>query len=229
MINKPTQQTNSTNQMQILEIRLRQDISARKKVLKWTKSIETRIEQTRAQLENFKQHKQFMAENIIQFKPLTSKIPIPSKLVQKTQRSNESNLPKPTTDNRDKKTYSNKVEFNDGPKSKINLQNCTIKNQTETIHNQNKTDLNNRERVNLTLSSSINNFIDIYIQKRCGPLFKRLESLELHVNLNECLIQEMKTNVSTISKNIDVNAKEFENHLNNFKNILIDYSSKNIP
>ena len=42
-------------------------------------------------------------------------------------------LIKITSDNRYKKTESNKVEFNDGPKSKINLQNCIITNQTETI------------------------------------------------------------------------------------------------
>ena len=49
--------------------------------------------------------------------------------------------------------------------------------------------------------------IDMIIRNRFEPIVRRLENLELQINLNELLIQKVKINIDSMSKNIDVNTK----------------------
>ena len=220
MINKSTE--NSLDQLQLLENRLRQDILAHKKVLKWEKTIQTRIQRTISQIENLKQHKPKTVENTIQI-ITASKIPKPSRLVSKKNRSNQ---PIPTLNNRNQGTESNEV-LNDESKSKVKLENLPISGVIQTFYKKNKKSCENNPSINPSTSSIIINFIDSYIRNRFDSLVKRFGILELQSNSNERLIQEVKIKINTISKDFNLNAQEFENSINILKNILVDYPSKN--
>ena len=224
-------QTNSIDQLQLLEHRLRQDILAQKKILKWAKTIETRIERTRSQLEKLKQQKQNTTKNTIQLRT-SSKIPIPSRLVQNTlqmqQQQNKSIILKSMSNNRAQESETNEKVNVELKIKQIKLKSSPDTERTKTKRITNNTQSNQEKSFNFILSSYITNLIDAYIQKRFGPISKRLENLELQLDSNEHSIQEVKSNITTFSKISNDNAKEYENSLNNIKNILINYYSKNV-
>ena len=84
----------------------------------------------------------------------------------------------------------------------------------------------NQKSVDLSKSSSITNSIATYIINRFDPIVKRLGNLELQIESNERLIQNLKTNIDTMSKNINVNTEEYEKCFNILKNIL--FNSNNL-
>ena len=110
----------------------------------------------------------------------------------------------------------------------IKLKSSPDTERTKTKRITNNTQSNQEKSFNFIMSSYITNLIDAYIQKRFGPISKRLENLELQLDSNEHSIQEVKSNITTFSKISNDNAKEYENSLNNIKNILINYYSTNV-
>ena len=134
----------------------------------------------------------------------------------------------PLSNNRNQDTESNEVRLSVERQPKNELDNCPI---TEFIEknkqNKNEKILANHLRVNPSPSTSIANFIDTYFRNRFDPLVKRIGMLENQCNSNVHLIQEVKINMNTVSKNINLNAQESKNSFNIIKNILINDLSKN--
>ena len=220
MINTPTQ-TNSIDQLQLLEHRLRQDILAQKKVLKCARTIETRIERTRSQLENFKLQKSNTFKNTVQFKT-TSKIPIPSRLVQKTPiiqpQQNKSNI---------LKSISNNIIHE--PESNILVGEKNIKNKYEILRTSrlNKPIITQQPAtitINDTklISNIMDDLIDKIIDKKLETILQiidtfkfkmnsiEVDSLDLEkvINKNSAeikLLIEKSTNLSTSLKDINNN------------------------
>lgn len=201
-----------------LEIKLRNDVTAFKKVLKWAKTIQDRIERTTTELENLKQHKKNTDEKISHFKS-RSKIPVPLRLVKThtfRQLPVKFKFPKSTT------TNSSLTNLEDVSKSKTQLQNHPI--IEKTFQPENKAPLNHQKSVDLSSSISITNSIDMFIHNRFEPIVRRLEKLELQIDSNELLIEKVKTNIDSMSKNIDINTNEMEKCANYLKNILSNSS-----
>ncbi|CAF1017588.1 unnamed protein product [Brachionus calyciflorus] len=176
MANKSTQNTYIIDQIQKLEQKLQQDILAHKKVSKWLKTIQTRMEQTRSKINNLKQNNPNAIENIIQLKPL-SKIPIPSRLVQKTK----SKFQKETSNNRDQDSKSNKEKIIIPLNSKSKIHNRPILEKIAIIQNEETSTFSNQTRLNLNNFNS--NFNDNFIHNHLDPLTKRLENSKVKMNL----------------------------------------------
>lgn len=225
MTYKSSQNSNSIDLMQLenLEHKLKQDLLAHKKVLKWTKTIEARIERTKAQIKSVKQHEIITRKNL-QIKA-ASKIPVPSRLNQKIQPVQLQTI-RSTQYTRTQE--SNKSKFTNEPKQKTIHQSHSTKVQNETFQNKYKAHFDPQESYNFTSSANITNLIDACILNRFVPLLNRLETVEAQINSNECLIEEAKNGIKTISESVAVNAKESEHTLNNLKNILINFYSKDL-
>lgn len=223
MTYQTSQKSNSIDQTELknLEYRLHQDLLAYKKVMKWVKTIETRIYRTRVQVENIKQQKSIERENV-QLKT-SSKIPVPSRLIQNIPSVQIKSIKSNLTQNTQNQEL-NITTLNDESKQIVKLQTYSMNKQVKNIQNKNKTNFESDK----ILTTSVSNLIDTYIRNRFNPLLTRLEKLELKSNANECLLQEAKDSIKAIAKDIDINAKESENSLNNLKNILINFNSKNL-
>lgn len=215
MINTQTQ-TNSIDQLQLLEHRLRQDILAKKKVMKWARTIETRIERTRSQLENFKLQKSNTFKNTIQFKT-TSKIPIPSRLVQKTPiiqpQQNKSNI---------LKSISNNIIQ---PESNILVGEKNIKNKYEILRTSrlNKPIITQQPaKITINDTKLISNIMDDLIDKKLETIVQIIDTFKFQMNSIEAdsldlekvinknsaeikLLIEKSTNLSTSLKDINNN------------------------
>ena len=70
---------NQIDSIRLLEYKLDQDLLALKKVLKWEKTIQTRIERTKLQLQTLKQSKSIFLSEQTKF----SKIPMPVQIARK--------------------------------------------------------------------------------------------------------------------------------------------------
>lgn len=128
MTYQTSQKSNSIEQTELknLEYRLHQDLLAYKKVMKWAKTIETRIYRTRVQVENIKQQKSIERENV-QLKT-SSKIPVPSRLIQNIPsvqiKSIKSNLTQNTQNQK-----LNVTTLNDESKQIVKLQTYSMNKQ----------------------------------------------------------------------------------------------------
>jgi hypothetical protein len=221
MIHKPTQRTNSIDYIELLEYKLQQDLLAQKKILKWARTIQTRIEQTKANINNLKRYKPNTTTNRKQVKTI-SRIPIPSKSFHKTTSNQEQpimpNVFQPIISNQDTEltniTVCNSL--------KPSLENEPKSGQSKTIRNDNKQALGREKSSNLNCNSYIKNIIETYVQNRFDPLEKRLQNLDLQIDSNERLIRELNINMRTISKNVNDNGKELESALGNIKYILLN-------
>ena len=217
MTNKIAQISNSIDQIQLknLEYKLQQDILAQKKVLKWARTIETRIERTRSQLENLKQQKQNAVKDTIRFKT-TSKIPIPSRPVQKTpltqQEPNESNGIESMSNNRYQEPESNILV--DEKKIKKNYQIIRTTRLDKTINAQQPATItiNDTRLISNRLEDLINKKLETFVRIIDTLEFKinsiRLDSLDFEKDINKNsaeikLLIEKSTNLSTSLKDIN--------------------------
>ena len=187
---------------------------AQKKVLKWARTIETRIERTRSQLENLKQQKQNTVKNTVRFKT-TSKIPIPSRLVQKTpliqRQQNESN--------RINSMSNKRIQDHE---SEILVAEKVIKNKFEILRTSRiDKPINTQQPAKTTLNDTklISNILEDLINKKIETIVPIIDTLKFKFNSIEVDSLNLKKVIKKNSTEIELLIEKSKNLSTSLKDI----------
>ena len=226
MVNKTIQSINITDQTKYLEQKLQQDLIAYKKVLKWARSIEIRIEKTQLQLEN--EIKSSSNPTVVRKQVKTcSKIPV--RPVHQTyfskQETSYSNLfDKPISKHTDE---ANRVNLKQGKTEKTQVEKPT--SSSEQIFNNFKrfartetpTAGTNNEYTQMEIVKIVNQMIKETMEHRITHLEKISVEIGVKSNSNSIEIETTKKSVYAINqgvKNIEEEVNEFKNQIDGLEN-----------